>query len=136
MPTISSGVMRLKYAVDKIKRSLLVGGIKPEVVSEAADVLDALIKDKMLELKLSDEDIAEVEVSYTLEEGKIVWDKESLKIIAYKPITELEMLVKKKVEEEVKKVSEEVAELKSKIEKTKKKLSEIVNELSMLEKSL
>lgn len=137
MPTISSGVMRLKYAVDKIKRSLLVGGIiKPEVVSEAADVLDALIKDKMLELKLSDEDIAEVEVSYTLEEDKIVWDKESLKIVAYKPITELEMLVKKKVEEEVKKVSEEVAELKSKIEKTKKKLSEIVNELSMLEKSL
>jgi len=136
MPTISSGVMRLKYAVDKIKRSLLVGGIKPEVVSEATDILDALIKDKMLELKLSDEDIAEVEVSYTLEEDKIVWDKESLKITAYKPITELEALVKEKVEEEVKRVSEEVAELKSKIEKTKKELSEIINKLSELEKSL
>ncbi len=136
MPIISSGVMRLKYAVDKIKRSLLVGGIKPEVVSEATDILDALIKDKMLELKLSDEDIAEVEVSYTLEEDKIVWDKESLKITAYKPITELEALVKEKVEEEVKRVSEEVAELKSKIEKTKKELSEIVNKLSELEKSL
>jgi len=136
MPTISSGVMRLKYAVDKIKRSLLVGGIKPEVVSEATDILDALIKDKMLGLKLSDEDIAEVEVSYTLEEDKIVWDKESLKITAYKPITELEVLVKEKVEEEVKRVSEEVAELKSKIEKTKKELSEIINKLSELEKSL
>ncbi|RLG74745.1 MAG: hypothetical protein DRO23_05805 [Thermoprotei archaeon] len=136
MPTISSGVMRLKYVVDKIKRSLLVGGIKPEVVSEATDILDALIKDKMLELKLSDEDIAEVEVSYTLEEDKIVWDKESLKITAYKPITELEALVKEKVEEEVKRVSEEVAELKSKIEKTKKELSEIINKLSELEKSL
>ena len=136
MPTISSGVMRLKYAVDKIKRSLLVGGIKPEVVSEATDILDALIKDKMLELKLSDEDIAEVEVSYTLEEDKIVWDKESLKITAYKPITELEALVKEKVEEEVKRVSEEVAELKSKIEKTKKELSEIINKLSELGKSL
>lgn len=136
MPTISSGVMRLKYAVDKIKRSLLVGGIKPEVVSEAADILDALIRDKMLELKLSDEDIGKVEVSYTLEEDRIVWDKESLKITAYKPITELEALVKERVEEEVKKVSEEVAELKNKIEKTKKELSEIINKLSELEKSL
>ena len=136
MPVVSSGVIRLKYAVDKIKRSLLVEGINPEAVREAGDVLDALVKDKMLELKLSDEDIAEVEVSYTLEEDKIVWDKESLKITAYKPITELEALVKEKVEEEVKRVSEEVAELKSKIEKTKKELSEIINKLSELEKSL
>ena len=136
MPTVSSGVIRLKYAVDKIKRSLLVEGVNPEAVREAGDVLDALVKDKMLELKLSDEDVAEVEIAYSLEENKVVWDKESLKITVYKPLAELEALIKEKVEEEAKKISAEVSELRSKIERVKRELSEIINRLSELEKSL
>ncbi|RLE88044.1 MAG: hypothetical protein DRO08_00235 [Thermoprotei archaeon] len=136
MPVVSSGVIRLKYAVDKIKRSLLVEGVNPEAVREAGDVLDALVKDKMLELKLSDEDVAEVEIAYSLEENKVVWDKESLKITVYKPLAELEALIKEKVEEEAKKISAEVSELRSKIERVKRELSEIINRLSELEKSL
>ena len=136
MPTVSSGVIRLKYAVDKIKRSLLVEGVNPEAVREAGDVLDALVKDKMLELKLSDEDVAEVEIAYSLEENKVVWDKESLKITVYKPLAELEALIKEKIEEEAKKISAEVSELRSKIERVKRELSEIINRLSELEKSL
>ena len=136
MPVVSSGVIRLKYAVDKIKRSLLVEGVNPEAVREAGDVLDALVKDKMLELKLSDEDVAEVEIAYSLEENKVVWDKESLKITVYKPLAELEALIKEKVEEEAKKISAQVSELRSKIERVKRELSEIINRLSELEKSL
>jgi len=136
MPVVSSGVIRLKYAVDKIKRSLLVEGINPDAVREAGDVLDALIKDKMLELKLSDEDVAEVEIAYSLEENKVVWDKESLKITVYKPLAELEALVKEKVEEKAKEISVEVSELRGKIERVKKELSEIISRLSELEKSL
>ncbi|RLG70875.1 MAG: hypothetical protein DRO23_12735 [Thermoprotei archaeon] len=136
MPVVSSGVIRLKYAVDKIKRSLLVEGINPDAVREAGDVLDALIKDKMLELKLSDEDVAEVEIAYSLEENKVVWDKESLKITVYKPLAELEALVKEKVEEKAKEISAEVSELRGKIERVKKELSEIISRLSELEKSL
>ncbi|RLE88388.1 MAG: hypothetical protein DRN04_17205 [Thermoprotei archaeon] len=136
MPVVSSGVIRLKYAVDKIKRSLLVEGVNPEAVREAGDILDALVKDKMLELKLSDEDVAEVEIAYSLEENKVVWDKESLKITVYKPLAELEALVKEKVEEKVKEISAEVSELRSKIERVKRELSEIINRLSELEKSL
>ncbi|RLE89717.1 MAG: hypothetical protein DRN04_16015 [Thermoprotei archaeon] len=136
MPVVSSGVIRLKYAVDKIKRSLLVEGVNPKAVREAGDVLDALVKDKMLELKLSDEDVAEVEIAYSLEGNKVVWEKESLKITVYKPLAELEALIKEKVEEEAKKISAEVSELRSKIERVKRELSEIINRLSELEKSL
>jgi|GEM_PF-2345727 len=136
MPVVSSGVIRLKYAVDKIKRSLLVEGINPDAVREAGDVLDALIKDKMLELKLSDEDVAEAEIAYSLEENRVVWDKESLKITVYKPLAELEALVKEKVEEKAKEISAEVSELRGKIERVKKELSEIISRLSELEKSL
>lgn len=140
MPTVSTGIIRLKHAADKIRRELIIGGFDLDVIREATDVLDALIKDKMLEMKLSDEDVAEIEISYNIEEGKIIWDKESLKITVYKPVEEIlremETRVKEEMGKEIEKLNLEITELKNKLNKAKSEISEIIEKLNRLIKIL
>ncbi len=131
MPEVSTGIIRLKHAADKVKRELLIEGYDPSVINEAISAFDSLVKSKMLELTLTDEDIAEITLEYSVSDGKIVWNEETFKITVYKPLEEI--LATKKEVEELKAKYEELERklanirgfLKELVEKSSKLLSEI-----------
>ncbi len=124
MPEVSTGIIRLKHAADKVKRGLLIEGHDPSVINEAISAFDNLIKNKMLELALTDEDVVEITLEYNVSNGKIVWNEGTLKITVYKPL------------EEISATKKEVEELKAKYEELERKLANIRDFLrELVEKS-
>jgi len=127
MPKVSTGIIRLKYVVDKIRRELLVEGYDTSVISEAISELEKLVKEKMLEKELADDDVVDVSLEYDVLNGKIAWKAETLKIAVYKPIEEL-VSVKKELEE----LRSKNKELNEKVEKIRMVLRELSDRISKL----
>jgi len=127
MPEVSTGIIRLKYVVDKIKRELLVEGYDPSAIGEAISELEKLVKEKMLERGLTDEDVVEVSLEYDVSDGKIAWKAETLNIVVYRPIEEVASV--KKELEELKKRNKELEE---KITRMKEFLKEIGDKVSKM----
>jgi len=127
MPKVSTGIIRLKYVVDKIKRELLVEGYDTSVIGEAISELEKLVKEKMLEKGLTDDDVVDVSLEYDVSNGKIAWKAETLKIVIYKPIEEV-VSVKKELEE----LRSKNKELNEKVEKIREVLRELSDRISKL----
>jgi len=127
MPEVSTGIIRLKYVVDKVKRELLVGGYDPSAINEAVSELEKLVKEKMLEKGLTDEDVVEVSLEYDVSDGKITWKSDTLNIVIYKPVEEVANI--KRELEELKRINKELEE---KIARMKEFLKEISDKVSRM----
>lgn len=131
MPEVSTGIVRLKYVVDKIKRELLVEGYDPSAINEALSELEKIVKEKMLEKGLSDEDVVEVSLEYNVSDGKIIWKTETLNIVVYRPLEEISS-VKKEVEElksRNRELEEKLAHVKEVLKEISDKVSKILSEI-------
>lgn len=131
MPLISSGIVRFKHLKDKVLRKLLVSGGPEEGLEESLDELLKLVEVVARE-ELTPEDVVEVEGEYEVEDDRIVWLEDSLKVKVYKPIDEVRRIRL----EEVEKYKSEVEVLKGKIEKLKDEIRSIIGRLEEIEKSL
>ncbi|MCD6523529.1 MAG: DUF2258 domain-containing protein [Thermococcus sp.] len=126
---LSTGYVRASGYAHKVRRVLFAltrGKVDPKEVIRAAGELNQRIFERLLELKVDKADVVRITVPFEIEDGRIVWDYENLKIEVYKKGEE-ERLAKalEEVEERERELDQRIRE----IEETALRLKEIAEEL-------
>jgi len=117
MPTLSTGFVRAAGYADKVRRVLFARakGLDPQEIVKAAAEFNMKIFDVMQERKVDKNDVVRIRCDFTIKNGKIEWNWDSLELEVYS-------------REEKPLLSEAMRE----VEESRKALREIVTELSGL----
>jgi len=117
MPTLSTGFVRAAGYADKVRRVLFARakGLDPQEIVKAAAEFNMKIFDVMQERKVDKNDVVRIRCDFTIKDGKIEWNWDSLELEVYS-------------REEKPLLSEAMRE----VEESRKALREIVTELSGL----
>ncbi len=119
MPTLSTGLIIAGAYADKVRRTLFAqlkdkikqGEITPQEIARAAGELNRIIYEILVnKLKIDKGDVVRVRVDYEVENGKVVWNYKTLRIEAFKRVSdeEVDKMLKESLPEAVKKFVEEV----------------------------
>lgn len=100
MPTLRSGYVIGGAYADKIRRTLFAqtrdlvksGELSTQEVARAAGELNRILYEILVDrVKIEKGDVVRVSVNYTVEEGRIKWDLETLNIQAWRRVPEQEI---------------------------------------------
>ena len=131
MPLVTSGIIKYEHLRDKIKRRLVLSEAPLETIDEALDNFMKIIEEIVGE-GIKPEDVVSVEAEYSVENDRIVWVEESIKVKVYKPEEEL----KEAYESKIKSLEEESEEYKRKINELKSLLEEFRDKITKALESL
>lgn len=140
---LSTGFVRASGYAHKVRRVLFAltrGKVDPKEVVRAAGELNQRIFEKLGELGVEKSDVIRITVPFTIEDGKIEWDYENLKIEVYKKSEEEKLAMameeieerEKALEEQIKELEELALQLKETSEKILEKLEELKQEHTSL----
>jgi len=121
----STGYVRASGYAHKVRRvlfALVKGKIEPREVVRASAELNQRIFEEFQRLGVAKEDVVRITVEFTIEDGKIVWNYDSLNIEVYK----------KSEEEKLAKAMEEVEERERELEEKIKAIEEVALNLKRL----
>lgn len=140
---LSTGFVRASGYAYKVRRVLFAltrGKVDPKEVVRAAGELNQHIFEKLGELGVEKSDVIRITVPFNIEDGKIEWDYENLKIEVYKKSEEEKLAMameeieerEKALEEQIKELEELALQLKETSEKILEKLEELKQEHTSL----
>jgi len=140
---LSTGFVRASGYAYKVRRVLFAltrGKVDPKEVVRAAGELNQHIFEKLGELGVEKSDVIRITVPFNIDEGKIEWDYENLKIEVYKKSEEEKLAMameeieerEKALEEQIKELEELALQLKETSEKILEKLEELKQEHTSL----
>ncbi|WP_297536192.1 single- stranded DNA-binding family protein [Thermococcus sp.] len=122
---LSTGYVRASGYAHKVRRvlfALVKGKVEPKEVVRASAELNQRIFEEFQRLGVAKEDVVRITVEFTIEDGKIVWNYDSLNIEVYK----------KSEEEKLAKAMEEVEERERELEEKIKAIEEVALNLKRL----
>ena len=122
---LSTGYVRASGYAHKVRRvlfALVKGKVEPKEVVRASAELNQRIFEEFQRLGVAKEDVVRITVEFTIEDGKIVWNYDSLNIEVYK----------KGEEEKLAKAMEEVEERERELEEKIKAIEEVALNLKRL----
>ncbi|MDI3474556.1 MAG: hypothetical protein PWQ79_428 [Thermococcaceae archaeon] len=140
---LSTGFVRAAGYANKVRRVLFAltrGKVPPEEVVRAAGELNQLLFDKLQELGVRKEDVVRITVEFSIQEGRINWDYESISIEVYRKeeagtlaraMEEVEER-ERSLEAHIKELEELIISLEELSEKIVEKLEEIKQEYTSL----
>ncbi|AAL81168.1 DUF2258 domain-containing protein [Pyrococcus furiosus DSM 3638] len=132
MPKLMTGFVRASGYANKVRRVLFAitrGKVFPEEVVKAAGELNKIIFEKLQEMGVKKEDVVRISVDFNIEDGKIVWNLDSLEIETYKKEEEEKLALAMEEVEHMEKMFEETVK---ELEALSDKLREISKEISEL----
>ncbi|MDK2868831.1 MAG: hypothetical protein PWP39_66 [Pyrococcus sp.] len=127
-----TGFVRASGYANKVRRVLFAitrGKVFPEEVVKAAGELNKIIFEKLQEMGVKKEDVVRISVDFNIEDGKIVWNLDSLEIETYKKEEEEKLALAMEEVEHMEKMFEETVK---ELEALSDKLREISKEISEL----
>uniref|UniRef100_UPI0004540D7F ssDNA binding protein n=1 Tax=Pyrococcus furiosus (strain ATCC 43587 / DSM 3638 / JCM 8422 / Vc1) TaxID=186497 RepID=UPI0004540D7F len=131
-PKLMTGFVRASGYANKVRRVLFAitrGKVFPEEVVKAAGELNKIIFEKLQEMGVKKEDVVRISVDFNIEDGKIVWNLDSLEIETYKKEEEEKLALAMEEVEHMEKMFEETVK---ELEALSDKLREISKEISEL----
>jgi len=127
VPLFSSGILLYKHLFDRVYRHLIIEGLDVETAKSAVNSLRDILKSKVEELKIRDEDVVCVEIEYEIADSVVSWKSGTLKLTLYKPIEELKEIIKERD-----RLLAENRELKEKINSIKERLKGVIDSISRM----
>ncbi|WP_457742674.1 single- stranded DNA-binding family protein [Thermococcus sp.] len=133
---LSTGYVRASGYAHKVRRVLFAltkGKVEPKEVVRASAELNQRIFEEFQRLGVAKEDVVRIAIEFTIEDGKIVWNYESLSIEVYKK-SEEEKLAKamEEVEEREKELEEKIKALEDVALRLKKLIDELLEKIEEL----
>ncbi|HII61841.1 DUF2258 domain-containing protein [Pyrococcus horikoshii] len=131
MPKLMSGFVRASGYANKVRRVLFAvtrGKVPPEEVVRASAEINKTIFEKLQEMGVKKEDVVRIAFDFDIEDGKILWKPETLKIEVYKKEEEEKLaLAMEEVEQMEKTLEEVIGELEGLANKLKEVTDAIVS---------
>ncbi|ANF23468.1 single- stranded DNA-binding family protein [Thermococcus piezophilus] len=140
---LSTGFVRASGYAHKVRRVLFAitrGRVEPEEVVKAAAELNQYVFEKLQEMGVDKGDVVRISVPFSIEDGKIKWHYEGLKIEVYKREDEAKLAEameeieerERDLEEQIKELEELALQLREMSEKILEKLEELKQEHTSL----
>jgi hypothetical protein len=126
---LSTGYVRASgyaYKVRRVLFALTKGKVDPKEVVRAAGELNSKIFEKLQELGVDKGDVVRINVEFSIQDGSIVWDYDTLSIEVYKKGEEARLA---KAMEEVEERERELEEKVKEVEELALKLKALTDEL-------
>ncbi|MDK2854064.1 MAG: hypothetical protein PWQ92_958 [Thermococcaceae archaeon] len=138
MPKLSTGFVRASGYANKIRKVLFAltrGKLNPEEVIRASAQLNQYLFDKLQEMGVKKEDVVRISIEFTIKNGEIEWDYDTLRIEVYKKEEEEKLAeAMKEVEESEKALEIAIEELSKLSEKLKELSDEIAQTIERLKR--
>jgi hypothetical protein len=138
MPKLSTGFVRASGYANKIRKVLFAltrGKLNPEEVIRASAQLNQYLFDKFQEMGIKKEDVVRISIEFTIKNGEIEWDYDTLRIEVYKKEEEEKLAeAMKEVEESEKALEIAIEELSKLSEKLKELSDEIAQTIERLKR--
>ncbi len=122
---LRSGYVRASGYANKIRKVLFAitrGKIDPREVVRASAELNRYLFERFQEMNIRKEDVVRISLNFSIEDGKITWDYDSLRIEIYR----------KEEEERLAQAMEEVEEREKALDEAIKELEKLANQLRAL----
>ncbi|AEH24296.1 single- stranded DNA-binding family protein [Pyrococcus yayanosii] len=129
MPKLMTGYVRASGYANKVRRVLFAitrGKVNPEEVVRAAGELNQSIFEKFREVGVKKEDVVRISVDFEIQDGKIIWNYDSLQIEVYR----------KEEEERLAQAMEEIEEMEKAFEEAIKELEGLAEKLRRLSEEI
>ncbi len=126
---LRSGYVRASGYANKIRKVLFAitrGKVEPKEVIRASAELNQYLFERFKEMGVRKEDVVRISIGFSIEEGTIVWDYDSLKIEVYR----------KEEEEKLAQAMEEVEEREKALDEAIKELEKLANQLRGLSEEI
>lgn len=133
---LRSGYVRASGYANKIRKVLFAitrGKVDPREVVRASAELNQYLFEKFREMGVRKEDVVRISIGFSTEEGKIVWDYDSLRIEVYRREEEERLAqAMEEVEEREKALDEAIKELEKLADRLRALSDEIVEKVEKL----